>query len=580
MTDPTPSINHDATDSQSRAGVGALKILAAVTTCLYGVISWLSWQFTYESVTTDRPIIVVMCLFTLAFFAYLYAIRVAWRAREHRHVLRLIVVSALLFRVVMLFSYPIQEVDIYRYLWDGAVSTHGVSPFRFSPAQVHSASITMASGNADLDRLVELRDHNPPLAEILDRVHFAELPTIYPPTSQAVFAIANLTTPGESSLLTRLFIMKGWFIALDVATLFVVIGLLRVCQKPDCLCVIYAWCPLLMKEVANSGHLDAIAVFLTALAIYLVVRFLSQTTVHQALHRRTMVSLGAIGTVLALAVGAKLYPVVLAPLFFFGIARKTNYRIAIVPATVFLIVTALLLSPMFSPGNPDPADQVSSDPSLGVVTFLRRWEMNDFLFLVLIENLTPTISRGPHEMAWFVVVPETIRQTAVDAVASRFDVGAPEVPFLVSRVITAFVFVVIAVTLAWRAAQKDVSRFCEAAFLSLAWFWLLAPTQNPWYWTWALPFLPFARSRVWLAVSGLAMLYYLRFWLSYHFEESAVLGSPYTGAAFFDFVVTWVEFAPWFVLLAAEFLTRRYGFPVARKQVQTSSDFNRPSKLV
>jgi len=87
--------------------------------------------------------------------------------------------------------------------------------------------------------------------------------------------------------------------------------------------------------------------------------------------------------------------------------------------------------------------------------------------------------------------------------------------------------------------------------------WLLCPTQNPWYWTWALPLLPFARSRVWLAVSGLSLLYHLRFWLSYHWPDTSVWESGYFGPVFFDFVVTWVEFAPWLLLLAIGFARRR-----------------------
>ena len=94
-------------------------------------------------------------------------------------------------------------------------------------------------------------------------------------------------------------------------------------------------------------------------------------------------------------------------------------------------------------------------------------------------------------------------------------------------------------------------------FLTIAWFWLLCPTQNPWYWTWALPLLPMARSRVWLAMSGLVLLYYLRFWLSYHWPEQPVLGTPYAGIAFFDFVVTWIEYGPWFLCLAIAACFRR-----------------------
>ena len=90
----------------------------------------------------------------------------------------------------------------------------------------------------------------------------------------------------------------------------------------------------------------------------------------------------------------------------------------------------------------------------------------------------------------------------------------------------------------------------ESVFLTLAWFWLLLPTQNPWYWIWALPFVPFARNRAWLALGGLTLLYYLRFWLGYHWPNSPVWHTTYSGEVFFDYVVTWLEFAPWLVWLA------------------------------
>ncbi|QDV82197.1 hypothetical protein [Stieleria magnilauensis] len=539
------STQAEKNEPNADASVGLLAVLAGLSICVYGIIAVLSWRFDFDSVTTDRPIIAVLGLFAVAFACYLGAIRIAWRTRHSARMLKLVIGSAIVFRVVMLFSLPIQEVDIYRYVWDGAVSTAGVSPFRYSPGQVNSAELA-SNGDKDLLTLAKMRDDDPALAEILNRVHFPELPTIYPPTSQAVFAAANLTTPSSSSVLTRVFIMKAWFIGLDIATLFVVIGLLRRCAKPIGLCVIYAWCPLLMKEVANSGHLDAIAVFLTTLGLYMVVRSIND----KSSQAKTTLGFAVLaGFVLALAVGAKLYPIILAPLVFFSLAKKLGWRLTLAPALAFAVTTAVLISAMVPGERSDSHQEQIHDPSLGVVTFLRRWEMNDFLFLLLIENIKPTAQRGPHETAWFTVIPESVRETMVDSISARLDIDPGETPFMIARATTAFIFFVLAITLAWRTAAKDSASFSEAAFLTIAWFWLLCPTLNPWYWTWALPLLPFARGRAWLAVSGLVLIYYLRFWLDYHFPTTAVLGTRYTGVAFFDFVITWIEFAPWFVVL-------------------------------
>jgi len=201
----------------------------------------------------------------------------------------------------------------------------------------------------------------------------------------------------------------------------------------------------------------------------------------------------------------------------------------------------------------------ATDPSLGVTTFLKHWEMNDFIFLILIENIKPQSGIRPDRTAWFSILPESVRQTIVDFVASRFVVDSSHVPFVTARAITAVLFLVIALALAGRTVStRDAPLVCETAFLTLAWFWLLCPTQNPWYWTWALPLLPFARGRAWIAVSGLVLVYYARFWLNYHWPDSTVLGTRYSGLAFYDFIVTWIEFAPWFVWLASEWTWRRF----------------------
>ncbi|WP_417748378.1 hypothetical protein [Rosistilla oblonga] len=559
---------HDRTAVATRS----LAVLAIVSIGLYAAIAWLSWQFDYHAAGVDRPILAVLGLFAVAFALYLIAIRIAAAGSGN---LKLVVVAAIGFRIVMLFSLPIQEVDIYRYLWDGAVSVSGVSPYQYSPQQVQDAAFS-TTDDPELQRLIAVLDREPPLAEILARVHFPELPTIYPPTSQVVFAASEITTPAGASLLARLFIMKAWLIGFDIATLLVVIGLLRARGRSADLCVIYAWCPLLMKEVAGSGHLDAVAVFFTALSIYLAVRLLKRDA---ATVKPSDLGLAGVAITLALAIGAKLYPVVLAPLMVLVVARRFGWQHLLMPGAVLAVGTLLLLWPMMprdaevaepivspvaenSGGSmPEPIEVISiappsppaTDPSLGVATFLKRWEMNDFLFLILIENLKPTSELPADRVAWFSIVPDAVRESVRETAQQSMGIEAAEAPFFVARAITAVAFLLVAIGLAWRVSSAaDVALFCETVFLTLAWFWLLCPTQNPWYWSWALPFLPFARGRAWLAISGLVLVYYLRFWLDYHHADTTVLGTRYAGVAFYDFVVTWLEFAPWMAFLAID----------------------------
>lgn len=135
---------------------------------IYSVVAWLSRRFAYGTPGVGRPIIEVLGLLGAAFAIYLLALRAAVQGGERREVVPTIVIFAVSFRLLLVFSVPIQEVDIYRYLWDGQVAIHGVSPFRYSPDDVLKSSSDQLLP-ADLTRLVELRDSSPARKTILRR---------------------------------------------------------------------------------------------------------------------------------------------------------------------------------------------------------------------------------------------------------------------------------------------------------------------------------------------------------------------------------------------------------------------------
>lgn len=559
-----------------------------VSLILLGVGCWLCYlaigfsaRSLHESGSGDHALLTLLALFGVAFGLHLVAIRTVIRVPDGRSLLAIVWVGAVVFRLTLLLSDSIEEIDLYRYVWDGAVSTQGISPFRYSPQQVLAASADDSLPD-DLARLVRLRERSPELTAILLRVHFGELPTIYPPASQIVFAACSWLTPEGSAVSTRLTLMKAWFVAFDLATLALVLRLLTQAGRHRGWAIAYGWCPLVVKEIANSGHLDALATCLMTLAISLLLSALATNSNQPA--RRYWLSVGA-ALALALGVGAKLYPVVLAPLLLWMLARRVSVKVSVLAAVTFATVSLLVLCPMIptqraasseleetsQPFNdaqvivvadqpPLPPTEVSTvprDPSESLRAFLGRWEMNDFLFLLVIENLRPSSGLPPEQIAWFTVTPESWRAAMVAAVVQQTGLTAERVPFVLTRFLLSLTFVGLAVGLAlWAARRFDANgpqheRLLEATFLTLAWFWLLLPTQNPWYLTWCLPFLPFARSRTWFALSGLAFVYYLRFWMTAQFP-SPLLGTSYSGSQFFDYVVTWLEFAPWLLWLIGD----------------------------
>ncbi len=556
---------------------------------LLGIGCWLCYlavafsaRSLHEAGSGNHVLLGLLALFAVAFGLHLVALRVAIRLPDDRRLLTILWTGAVVFRLTLLLSDSIEEIDLYRYVWDGAVSTEGVSPFRYSPQQVLASSADDALPD-DLARLVRLRDRSPELAAILRRVHFGELPTIYPPVSQIVFAACSWLTPEGSSVSTRLTLMKAWFVAFDLATLALALRLLQQTGRHRGWSLAYGWCPLVIKEIANSGHLDALATCLMTLAISLLLAVLATSSGQQS--RRYGLSVGA-ALALALGVGAKLYPVVLAPLLLWMLARRVSVKASVIAAVIFVTVSLLVLCPMIPvhrassheleetsrafndahvsiadqpPLPPPEASTEPRDPSESLRAFLGRWEMNDFLFLLVIENLRPSSGLPAEQIAWFTVTPESWRAALVATVAQQTGLAAERVPFVLTRLLLSLALIGLAAGLAgWASADAEGQRheqLLEATFLTLAWFWLLLPTQNPWYLTWCLPFLPFARRRAWFALSGLAFVYYLRFWMTAQFS-APLFGTSYPGAQFFDFVVTWLEFAPWLAWLVVEVLGR------------------------
>jgi hypothetical protein len=531
--------------------------LVAIQAVGYAAIAWLSPAFAHDQGLEDRPLLTMLGLFAVCFVCSTASVGVAMRLGESRWLTGVIVAVAFAFRGLLLFTPPIQEVDVYRYIWDGEVAAHGISPYRYPPAVILAAHDGRAQAPGDdapeLARLVQLLKHSPGLADSLRRVHYLELTTIYPPVSQAVFAGAAMLMPADASAFMRVTIMKSVLLAFDMATLGLVFWLLRMAGKPMGLAILYGWCPLVIKEYANSGHLDSITVCLTTAALCLVARAWCRCGSETA--RWSLAS----AVLLGLAVGGKIYPVILVPLVAFVTASRAGVRRAAVACAATILTSALCLAPMLWPSSGDD-DSVATDPSgttIGVAAFVSRWEINDLVFIVALENIRPIDPAAHIPPAWFAIVPNAFRCAAINPLAAFLGVSTDRAAFWAARGLTGLVFLLILLTLVRRASRDpSLPRFLEAAFLTIAWFWLLAPTQNPWYWTWALPVIPFARGWAWRAVSGLVFLSYLRFWLIYRYPEAGVFGTAYNGSQFFDFVIPWVEFGPLFLWLAIAAMLR------------------------
>jgi len=500
-----------------------------------------------------RPLLLVVGLLSANFLLYLASLALVWKAPERPATAsrqwRAVLLFAVLFRVALLWSQPVQELDLYRYLWDGRVLAAGINPYRYSPAQVEAAR-EAGVANVELKRLNQLLQRSPEVAKIFSHIDHRSVPTIYPPLSESVFAATALVTPERASVRVQVGVLKGVLLLFDLATIGLVMGLLRNLGQPPARALAYAWCPLALKEFANTGHLDSIAVCLTVTVLWLLTmprrENNSASAVSQSPMRPQFRDWLAVG-LWAGAVLAKLYPVVLAPVLLAFWWRRVRWRTSGLFAMFALVVLGgfALLPPNSQVPKADAVAPTEHSSFSGLSEFLRRWEMNDLLFSIVYENIRLRSADNGGNEPWYSVLPATTREHLNSTLARMADVVGLDIPasrlaFLFTQALAAGTVLALACWLALRRWPDDPrEELLRRAFLCLAWLWFLSATQNPWYWTWALPLVVFV-SRAWLLVSGFALIYYLRFWFVHQFPN-ATLSGRLTGMRFFDEVVVWIE---------------------------------------
>ena len=320
-------------------------------------INLISSDFDKQVNVTDQPVIQFVSLYIvtgLVYFIYINRIK-NFRPKINNLIIWIFIIGIVL-RLLMIFSVPILEVDYYRYLWDGAVTTSGNNPYKYSPVQLFNVN------NSAPEALKELALKN---ENIVKRINHPYLKTSYPPVTQTFFAISNLLKP--FSLTTWKFIL----LFIDVITFVLVFLLLKKLKIPESNLLIYWWNPLLIKEVFNSGHMD-ILIFPFLLACFLLY-----------LSNKYLISFAALST----AVGAKLWPVLIFPVLIrkFIPDRKKFFQ----NFCIFSVLTFIILFPIF----------ISYfDIGSGIEAYTRSWQNNDSIFRIVLatsELVLPLIGYHP-----------------------------------------------------------------------------------------------------------------------------------------------------------------------------------------
>ena len=465
-----------------------------------------------------RPVgaLVVSLLFAGAVY-FLVALAALRRAPALAPVL----LFGVLFRLALIESRPLQEDDIYRYVWDGKVVAAGLDPYVASPRdvlvfpEVRSRGEDAGWRSRQLERLSELARSSEENLVVLQRVNNANHSTIYPAVLQWVFAIHGAWVPHDREVDRQIVAMKWILAVFELGVLALVPVLLRLACLPPGLAILYAWCPLVLKECSNSGHADSVPTFFVVAALCAVLLVPRAPTA-----RRAVGWAFAAGLALGLAIAAKLFAVLLVPLVW---RRLGLSRGAVVVLAVLGVLTLHL--GLFPDGAQSRGEVLTR--------FALEWEYHCGFFLALREGI-----------GYFT-----------QEAAIRVEIGGEDVAILVdgvcARIVSALCIVCVALWGAWKSRPAvEPWRFLERCFLTLATLFLLGPVGFPWYFVWCAPLLPCVTHRAWLLLPGILTVYYLGFWLEYRYDQG-----DDSWLVYFDLAVA-LEFLVFFVVLGWEKLVR------------------------
>jgi hypothetical protein len=263
-------------------GLAALTAIGALSAVIYaGALPAAAWL--RVDLLAAHPVVVAV-LFVLYLAAWIVSVRIVPTKRA----LAVVLGFGLLFRMLMLPTPVYLSSDLFRYLWDGQVQLAGVNPYRYPP----SAS-----------ELAHLRD-----GEIHPQINRPTARTIYPPAAQWLFALAAALVPWS---------IVGWrmlLLTFEVATVAILVRLLRRLGAPSTAVILYAWSPLVVFEGVQAGHVEAVMIPFVLLALLL---------------RQTGRSVLP-GVALGVAILMKLYPAVLLPAWW----RREDWRFPATAATI------------------------------------------------------------------------------------------------------------------------------------------------------------------------------------------------------------------------------------------------------
>ena len=287
----------------------------------YSVLAWYSLHPQLLSISIYYALLGVCLIATL----------IAFQGADEKSLTPLkLLYWAACFRLIGIFGDPLWEDDFFRYLWDGYRFYETGSPYGLAPSTFFG------------DSSIPVKFYG-----LLAQVNYPDVPTIYGPILQYTFLLAHVLASDQVWVLQVLY---------SLADMVMILLLLRLSNVRWVL--LYAWSPLLIKEIAFTAHPDIVGAVLMMLALYC----------------RQQNKLAAAVSLIALSVGAKIFALLMVPFIL--------WRLAFRYWCLFGMVLLVLYGPFVWKGGSDMA---------GLLVFAREWHFNSSLYTLLRQWFDPVI---------------------------------------------------------------------------------------------------------------------------------------------------------------------------------------------
>lgn len=354
-------------DRRSKLTCGLWFLCGVVLLASAAAMSLYSARLSPEQPTADRPLHIFVILYGLSCAAFVGSYRLTMRPSAVAP-LRWIVGVAVLARLAFLPSELIESDDCYRYILDGQSLLAGINPYSLTPLEVQA------------DPPLELiADHAFAARQVIARVNNPHVATLYPPLTQAAFAAGAAIAPW--SIIGQRVI----FMLCDLATMGLLMALLSRLGKPAAWVVVYAWNPLVIKEISNTAHADS----LVGLWLVVLMALLTANTADSDDSRGRLSHMhgrhgrgtrfmwaGLVGLAAGAAIVSKLYPVLLLPCCMAGVGAKSKRVWA---ALLVVLVTGCIVAACYWPFMGIGFERLTA----GMRTYAAHWINNAGAFALL-----------------------------------------------------------------------------------------------------------------------------------------------------------------------------------------------------